>query len=151
MSQNTSSSTMPRITSSVMTPGLIGSDLRKERCRTCRRRPVFAGSLYGIGPLKCYGTRAPSDSVWRPFQGAGGQTPAQPRRGLRLQKLPASFVVPTERRPLAEGRVTFLCRVSTAGTVTVLSQTFRVGRRHRGLYLRLVIDTGRGWLTAYLN
>jgi putative transposase len=81
----------------------------------------------------------------------GGQTPAQHRRGLRLQKLPASFVVPTERLPLAEGRVTFLCRVSTAGTVTVLSQTFRVGKRHRGLYLRLVIDTGRGWLTAYLN
>ena len=33
----------------------------------------------------------------------------------------------------------------------MLSQTFRVGKRHRGLYLRLVIDTGRGSLTAYLN
>jgi putative transposase len=81
----------------------------------------------------------------------GGQTPAQHRRGLRLQKLPASFVVPTGRLPLAEGRVTFIRRVSLAGTVTVLSQTFRVGQRHRGLYLRLVIDTGRGRLTAYLN
>lgn len=81
----------------------------------------------------------------------GGKTPAQHRRGLRLQKLPASFVVPTERLPLAEGRVTFLRRVSVAGTVTVLSQTFRVGKRHRGLYLRLVVDTGRGHLTAYLN
>jgi putative transposase len=81
----------------------------------------------------------------------GGKAPAQHRRGLRLQKLPASFVVPTERLPLAEGRVTFIRRVSPAGTVTVLSQTFRVGKRHRGLYLRLVIDTGRGWLTAYLN
>jgi len=81
----------------------------------------------------------------------GGQTPAQHRRGLRLQKLPASFVVPTGRLPLAEGRVTFIRRVSVAGTVTVLSQTFRVGKRHRGLYLRLVVDTGRGWLTAYLN
>jgi transposase InsO family protein len=81
----------------------------------------------------------------------GGKTAAQHRRGLRLQKLPASFVVPTERLPLAEGRVTFLRRVSGAGTVTVLSQTFRVGKRHRGLYLRLVVDTGRGVLTAYLN
>jgi Homeodomain-like domain-containing protein len=80
-----------------------------------------------------------------------GQTPAQHRRGLRLRKLPATFVVPTNRLPLAEGRVTFLRRVSVAGTVTVLSQSFRVGRRHRGLYLRLVVDTGRGWLTAYLN
>jgi transposase InsO family protein len=81
----------------------------------------------------------------------GGQTPAQHRRGLRLQKLPAGFVVPTGRLPLAEGRVTFLRRVSVAGTVTVLSQTFRVGKRQRGLYLRLVVDTGRGRLTAYLN
>lgn len=80
-----------------------------------------------------------------------GLTPAQHRRGLRLQKLPASWVVPTGRLPLAEGRVTFIRRVSVAGTVTVLDQTYRVGKRHRGLYLRLVIDTGRGWLTAYLN
>jgi transposase InsO family protein len=81
----------------------------------------------------------------------GGQTPVQHRRGLRLQKLPASFVVPTERQPVAEGRVTFIRRVSVAGTVTVLSQAFRVGKRHRGLYLRLVVDTRHGWLTAYLN
>jgi transposase InsO family protein len=80
-----------------------------------------------------------------------GQTPAQHRRGLRLQKLPASFEMPTARLPVAAGRVTFIRRVSLAGTVTVLSQTFRVGKRHRGLYLRLVLDTGRGWLTADLN
>lgn len=81
----------------------------------------------------------------------GGLTPAQHRRKSRLSKLPASFVVPTDRQPIAAGRVTFIRRVSPAGTVTVLSQSFRVGKRHRGLYLRLVIDTGRGWLTAYLN
>jgi transposase InsO family protein len=81
----------------------------------------------------------------------GGQTPATHRRGLRLRKLPASFEVPTGRQKLAAGRVTFLRRVSTAGTVTVLSQSYRVGKRHRGLYLRLVVDTGRGSLTAYLN
>jgi putative transposase len=81
----------------------------------------------------------------------GGKTAAQHRRGLRLRKLPASLVVPTERLPLAAGRVIFIRRVSGAGTVTVLSQSYRVGKRHRGLYLRLVVDTGRGWLTAYLN
>ncbi len=81
----------------------------------------------------------------------GGQTPAQHRRGLRLRKLPGSFAVPTGRLPLAEGRVTFLRRVSGAGAVTVLSQKFRVGKKHRGLYLRLVVNTGRGSLTAYLN
>jgi len=81
----------------------------------------------------------------------GGKTPAQHRRGLRLQKLPLNWVVPTGRLPLAKGRVTFLRRVSIAGTVTVRSQSFRVGKRPKGLYLRLVIDTGRGKLTAYLN
>ena len=81
----------------------------------------------------------------------GGQTPAQHRRGLRLQKLPPSFVVPTGRLPLAAGRVTFIRRVSVAGTVTVLSQSFRVGKKHKGLYLQMVVDTGRGRLTAYLN
>ena len=74
----------------------------------------------------------------------GGQTPAQHRRGLRLQKLPPSFVVPTARLPLAAGRVPFIRRVSVAGTVTVLSQSFRVGKKPKGLYLRLVVDTGRG-------
>jgi putative transposase len=81
----------------------------------------------------------------------GGLTPAQHRRKLRLQKLPASFKVPTDRQPIAAGRVSFIRRVSPAGTVSILSQSFRVGKRHRGLYLRLVVDTGRGWLTAYLN
>jgi hypothetical protein len=60
-------------------------------------------------------------------------------------------VVPTGRQKLAVGRVTFIRRVSSAGTVSLLSQSYRVGKRHRGLYLRLVVDTGRGWLTAYLN
>jgi len=81
----------------------------------------------------------------------GGKTPAQHRRGLRLRKLPRSFEVPAERLPLAAGRVTFIRRVSGAGTVKVLSQTFGVGKRRRGLYLRLVINTGCGTLTAYLN
>jgi hypothetical protein len=81
----------------------------------------------------------------------GGKTPAQHRRGLRPRKLPARLVVPTGRLPLAEGRVPFIRRVSGAGAVPVLSQTLRVGKRQRGRYLRLVIDTGRGWLTAYRN
>ena len=81
----------------------------------------------------------------------GGQTPTQHRRGLRLQRLPASFVVPTGQIPLAAGRVAFIRRVSLAGTVTLLSQSFRVGKKHKSLYLRLVIDTGRGTLTAYLD
>ena len=69
----------------------------------------------------------------------------------RLQKLSATFVVSKGRLPLAAAHVTFMQQVSTAGAVSVLSLSFRVGKRHRGLYLRLVVDTGREWLTAYLN
>ena len=81
----------------------------------------------------------------------GGKAPAQHRRGLRLPKLPASFVVPRGRLALGEGRVTFLRQVRRAGTVTLLNQSLRVGKKHKGRYLRLVIDTRRGKLKAYLN
>ena len=81
----------------------------------------------------------------------GGLTPAQHRRRQRLQKLPQQFQAPTEAQPLAAGRVIFIRQVSLAGTVSVLSQSFRAEKRHRGLYLKLVLDTQRGWLTPYLN
>jgi hypothetical protein len=81
----------------------------------------------------------------------GGRTPAQPQRRQRIGKLPAGFVVPMAALPMAAGRVVFLRRVSTAGTVRVLSQAWRVGKRHRGLYLRVVLDSQRGWLRASLN
>jgi hypothetical protein len=35
--------------------------------------------------------------------------------------------------------------------MNVLSQTFRVGKRNTGLYVRLVLDTQRGRLNAYLD
>ena len=81
----------------------------------------------------------------------GGLTPAQHRRRQRLRKLPQRYVIPKEAQPLTAGRVTFLRRVSTQGTVSVLSQSFRVGKRHKGLYVKGVLDTQRGRLTAYLN
>jgi putative transposase len=81
----------------------------------------------------------------------GGRTPAQHRRGQRLQKLPPRWQVPTEPLPLAAGRVIFIRRVSWKGFVSVLSQSFRVGKRHNGLYVKLVLDTQRGYLTAYVD
>jgi putative transposase len=81
----------------------------------------------------------------------GGLTPAQHRRRQRLQKLPQRYTVPTEAVPIAAGRVTFIRMVSAKGTVKVLSQSFQVGKRQRGLYLKLVLDRQRGRLTAYLD
>ena len=62
---------------------------------------------------------------------------------------PRLFQRPTDLRQELARCVIFIRRVSPAGAVTVLSQSFRVGKRHKGLYLRLVVDTGRGRLTAY--
>ena len=105
------------------------------------------------GPATCAGVGAVAgggEHAARP-PAAEGLTPAQHRRGLRLRKLPRELRRADGAAAASAGRVTFIRRVSPAGTVTVLSQSFRVGKRHRGLYLRLVVDTGRGRLTAYLN
>jgi putative transposase len=81
----------------------------------------------------------------------GGLTPTKYRRRQRLQKRPPRYVVPTEPLPLAAGRVIFSRRVSVQGFVKVLSQSYRVGKRHHGLYVKLVLDTRHGHLAAYLN
>jgi putative transposase len=81
----------------------------------------------------------------------GGLTPAQHRRRQRLQKLPPRYVVPTEPLPVAAGRVIFIRRVSWQGFVSVLSQSYRIGKRHNGLYVKIVLDTAHGHLTAYLD
>src|SRR5262249_33846689 len=80
-----------------------------------------------------------------------GRTPAQHRRRQRLQKLPPRYTVPLEPLPIAAGRVIFIRRVSWQGTVSVLSQSYRIGKRHNGLYVKLVLDTLHGHLTAYLD
>jgi putative transposase len=115
------------------------------------QEPLFQRKFHRPGDLRRELARLEAVNAQHVHPRLGGQTPAQHRRGLRLQKLPKGFVVPTGRLPLSAGQVTFIRRVSVAGTVTVLSQSFRVGKKHRGLYLRLVVDTGRGGLTAYLN
>jgi hypothetical protein len=73
-----------------------------------------------------------------------GQTPAKHCHGLRLQKLPTSFVVPTERLPLSEGRVSFSRRVSVAGTATVLSQKF-------GWERNIAVSTCGSWWTRIVG
>jgi putative transposase len=110
------------------------------------REPQFNGSVENFNgwfqePLFQYHFRRPGDlrrelarlqeavNTQHVHPRLGGKTPAQHRRGLRLRKLPGSFVAPMTRQPLAAGRVTFLRRVSVAGTVTLLSQTFRVGKK----------------------
>jgi transposase InsO family protein len=81
----------------------------------------------------------------------GGLTSAQYRRRQKLQKLPLRFKVSTEPLPIAAGRVTFIRQVTPNGNIHLLSQTFKVGKRLKGQYVRAVLDTHCGWLTVYLH
>ena len=81
----------------------------------------------------------------------GGLTAQQYRRRQKLQKLPPRFTVPTELLPIAAGRVTFIRMVTSHGNIHLLGQTFWIGKRLHGQYLKAVLDTHRSWLTAYLK
>jgi len=80
-----------------------------------------------------------------------GLTPEQYRRRKKLQKLPPRFVVPTEPLPIAAGRVTFIRQVTIHGNIHLLSQTYTVGKRLKGQYLKVVLDTQRTQLTVYVK
>jgi transposase InsO family protein len=81
----------------------------------------------------------------------GGLTPAQYRRRLKLQLLPAHFMIPTELLPIAAGRVTFIRLVTAYGQIHLLSQTFWIGKRLKGQYVKAVLDTTHGYLTVYVQ
>jgi putative transposase len=81
----------------------------------------------------------------------GGLTPEQYRRRKKLQKLPERFVMPTEPLPIAAGRVTFIRQVTTHGNIHLLSLTYRIGKRLKGQYVKVVLDTQRAQLTAYVK
>ena len=79
----------------------------------------------------------------------GGLTAAQYRRRHKLLKLPPHFTLPTELLPVAAGRITFIRQVSPNGNVYLLSQSFKVGKRLKGEYVKAVLDTRRSRLTVY--
>jgi putative transposase len=79
----------------------------------------------------------------------GGLTPAQYRRRLKLKKLPSGYLIPIEPLPIAAGRITFIRQVTLNGNVHLLSQTFKVGKRLKREYVKVVLDTRHGHLTVY--
>jgi putative transposase len=75
----------------------------------------------------------------------GGRTAAQYRRGKRLRKLPANFSIDSKKIPIAEGKITCIRLVSLQGTVRIVDQPFKVGKRHKGHYVKATLYTkGRG-------
>jgi transposase InsO family protein len=78
-----------------------------------------------------------------------GLTPVQHRRRTKLRKLPLNYLIPHDPLPVAAGRITFFRQVTKHGNVHLLSQTFFVGKRLKGEYVRAVLDTQRAHLTVY--
>jgi putative transposase len=79
----------------------------------------------------------------------GGLTPDQHRRQHKLHKLPARFAIPLDLLPIAAGRTTFIRQVTPNGNIYLLSQTFKVGKRLKGQFVKAVLDTQRARLTVY--
>jgi transposase InsO family protein len=79
----------------------------------------------------------------------GGLTPAQHRRRTKIRKLPSNYVVPTEPLSIAAGYITFFRQVTAHGNVHLLSQIFYVGKRLKGEYVKVRLDTKRTHLTVY--
>jgi len=79
----------------------------------------------------------------------GGHTTTQYRRGKRLRKLPANFTIDKKKLPIATGKVTFIRLVSGQGTVSILEQSFKVGKRRKYQYVKVTIYTKYQRLKVY--
>jgi putative transposase len=79
----------------------------------------------------------------------GARTAAQYRRGKRLRKLPANFTVDGKKLPIAAGKVTFIRLASTQGTINILGQSFKVGKRLKFQYVKATIYTKYQKLKVY--
>mgnify|MGYP000392019867 CR=1 FL=1 len=78
-----------------------------------------------------------------------GLTPVQYRRRTKLRKLPLNYLIPHEPLPIAAGRMTFFRQVTKHGNVHLLSQTFFAGKRLKGEYVKVLLDTKHAHLTVY--
>ena len=78
-----------------------------------------------------------------------GLTPGQHRRRTKLRKLPPTYLLPREPLPIAAGRITFFRQVTPHGKIHLLSLTFKVGKRLKGEYVKVLLETQRAHLTVY--
>jgi hypothetical protein len=74
-----------------------------------------------------------------------GKTVAQVRRGFHPPALsaPLAKLVPDGRLPLCAGRIHIMRKVDPQGGVRLLNETWEVGKRWMGEYVRATIDTSR--------
>jgi transposase InsO family protein len=77
------------------------------------------------------------------------QTAAQYRRGKQLRKLPADSKLHQQKLPLSVGKVSFIRLVKAKGTINILGQQFKVGKRLKFQYVKATLYTKYQVLKVY--
>jgi transposase-like protein len=80
-----------------------------------------------------------------------GKTPAQMRQGIQVTRLTADLrrLIPVERLPITAGRIHFMRKVDHTGQVKFLNETWLVGPKWIGEYVRATVDTAQQTLTLW--
>lgn len=80
-----------------------------------------------------------------------GQTPAQLRRGIPVQRLTVDQrrLIPLEHLPISAGRIHFLRKVDHTGQIAFLNETWPIGLKWIGDYVRATLDTAQQTLTLW--
>ena len=89
-------------------------------------------------------------SVYRPPV-LQGKTPNQMRRGVPLVCLKPTLwrSIPAGRLPITAGWIHFMRKVETTGEIELLNETWLVGQKWIGEYVRATIDTAEQVLTIW--
>jgi hypothetical protein len=86
-----------------------------------------------------------------PHKSLGYQTVAQHRQGLKVRRLPHNFARHRRPLPIGPGKVSFIRLVRSDGSITLLSERFRVGKRRKGQSVKATIFTKEQRLKVYWN
>jgi hypothetical protein len=80
-----------------------------------------------------------------------GKTPAQMRQGIQIRRLTADLqhLIPIGQLPITVGRIHFMRKVDTTGHVEFLNETWLVGSKWIGEYVRATVDTAQQTLTVW--
>ena len=89
-------------------------------------------------------------TVYRP-PALDGRTPAQVRSGVPIVRLTPDLqrLIPAGRLPITAGRLHIMRKVDPLGEVTLLNDTWPVGRKWIGEYVRATINTAQQTLTLW--
>ncbi len=89
-------------------------------------------------------------TVYRPPE-LEGYTPAQMRRGVPIKRLTPELqrLIPSERLPITAGRVHIMRKVDSTGQISFLNESWPVGSKWMGEYVRATIDTAQQSVTFW--